>query len=130
MAAEVAAHTKVLCLDELHVTDVADAMILSRSGGDTQRGSDLLGHCVCISLPRCDGLRKMCVCLSCVSFREACRDPPCRAGIPHACRGGIPHGCTTDSPSTLRLLEGILHFGTLVVFTSNRPPKDLYKVIY
>ena len=53
---EMSASTRVLCLDELHVTDVADAMILSR------------------------------------------------------------------------LLEGILYHGTLVVFTSNRPPQDLYKV--
>ncbi|GAX73953.1 hypothetical protein CEUSTIGMA_g1403.t1 [Chlamydomonas eustigma] len=52
---EIATSTRVLCLDELHVTDVADAMILAR------------------------------------------------------------------------LLEGVLYHGTLVVFTSNRPPKDLYK---
>lgn len=40
----------------------------------------------------------------------------------------IHHCCRNHCFLNLRLLEGILHFGTLVVFTSNRPPKDLYKV--
>jgi len=43
VARAAAAHTDVLCLDELHVTDVADAMLLSRLLGE-------LLHCGCTVL--------------------------------------------------------------------------------
>ncbi len=104
----------------LQVTDVADAMILSRCAAQA-RQEDFLS---------CSSAAKTRLGASLLPALQRRPALPCTHAYTRTMTPVEQHTLCAPSPllrASRRLFGRIVSRGTLVLFTSNRPPQDLYK---